>query len=237
MLPVIKFSVEWNSLHQPASVMRLGAPTIHPSLLWPLLVMAAGMTALFARPASEGHAQRGAAPPRQGAAHRRGRGRRRPRRASLRGSAMDLGPHAAYIWAAYGVVALVLADADAWLVLDGRRQQRLVDELEARGVRRRSRRPLAMMAVREPTPPAPTPPRPAEAGARALVWPLAIFVVLAGALRLRAPQRRSLQAALRADRQAGAGHRACPARRPHRRRRVPCRASPAPTSRRARCRS
>ena len=27
--------------------MRLGAPTIHPSLLWPLLVMAAGMTALF----------------------------------------------------------------------------------------------------------------------------------------------------------------------------------------------
>ena len=48
MLPVIKFSVEWNSLHQPASVMRLGAPTIHPSLLWPLLAMAAAMTVLFA---------------------------------------------------------------------------------------------------------------------------------------------------------------------------------------------
>jgi heme exporter protein C len=48
MLPVIKFSVEWNSLHQPASVMRLGAPTIHASLLWPLLVMAVAMTALFA---------------------------------------------------------------------------------------------------------------------------------------------------------------------------------------------
>src|SRR5262245_15213647 len=48
MLPVIKFSVEWNSLHQPASVMRLGAPTIHPTLLWPLLVMAVGLTALFA---------------------------------------------------------------------------------------------------------------------------------------------------------------------------------------------
>jgi heme exporter protein C len=48
MLPVIKFSVEWNSLHQPASVMRLGAPAIHASLLWPLLVMAAGMTVLFA---------------------------------------------------------------------------------------------------------------------------------------------------------------------------------------------
>ena len=47
ILPVIKFSVDWNSLHQPASVMRLGAPTIHASLLRPLLVMAAGMTMLF----------------------------------------------------------------------------------------------------------------------------------------------------------------------------------------------
>jgi heme exporter protein C len=48
ILPIIKFSVEWNSLHQPASVMRLGAPTIHASLLWPLLAMAAGLFALFA---------------------------------------------------------------------------------------------------------------------------------------------------------------------------------------------
>jgi heme exporter protein C len=47
ILPVIKFSVEWNSLHQPASVMRLGAPTIHASLLWPLLMMGAGFFALF----------------------------------------------------------------------------------------------------------------------------------------------------------------------------------------------
>ena len=53
---------------------------------------------------------------------------------------MDLGPHAAYIWAAYTVVALVLAGLVGWLMLDGRRQQQLVDELEARGVRRRSRR-------------------------------------------------------------------------------------------------
>jgi heme exporter protein D len=54
---------------------------------------------------------------------------------------MDLGPHAAYIWAAYGIVALALAALIAWLVLDGRRMQRLVDKLEARGVRRRSRHP------------------------------------------------------------------------------------------------
>ena len=53
---------------------------------------------------------------------------------------MDLGPHAAFIWAAYGAVALVLAALVAWLVLDGQRQQRLIDELEARGVRRRSQR-------------------------------------------------------------------------------------------------
>jgi heme exporter protein D len=52
---------------------------------------------------------------------------------------MDLGPHAAYIWTAYAVVALGLAGLVAWLIFDGRRQQRLVDELEARGVRRRSR--------------------------------------------------------------------------------------------------
>jgi heme exporter protein D len=54
---------------------------------------------------------------------------------------MDLGPHAAYIWAAYGVVALALATLTVWLVFDGRRMQRLVDELESRGVRRRSQRP------------------------------------------------------------------------------------------------
>jgi heme exporter protein D len=52
--------------------------------------------------------------------------------------AMDLGPHAAYVWAAYAAVAIVLAALAAWLVLDGRRQQRLLEGLEARGIRRRS---------------------------------------------------------------------------------------------------
>ena len=51
---------------------------------------------------------------------------------------MDLGPHAAFVWASYSIVAAVLAALIAWLVLDGRRQQRLINELEARGVRRRS---------------------------------------------------------------------------------------------------
>jgi heme exporter protein C len=40
-LPVIKFSVDWwNTLHQPASVVRMGGPAIDPSMLWPLLTMA-----------------------------------------------------------------------------------------------------------------------------------------------------------------------------------------------------
>ncbi|MCP4385143.1 MAG: heme ABC transporter permease [Hyphomicrobiales bacterium] len=48
-IPIIKFSVDWwNTLHQPASVLRLDGPTIHPSMLWPLLIMAVAMTLLFA---------------------------------------------------------------------------------------------------------------------------------------------------------------------------------------------
>jgi heme exporter protein C len=47
-LPIIKFSVDWwNTLHQPASVFRLGGPTIDPSMLWPLLIMALGFTLFF----------------------------------------------------------------------------------------------------------------------------------------------------------------------------------------------
>jgi heme exporter protein C len=47
-LPIIKFSVDWwNTLHQPASVIRLGGPTIDMSMLIPLLAMAAGFLLLF----------------------------------------------------------------------------------------------------------------------------------------------------------------------------------------------
>jgi heme exporter protein C len=47
-LPVIKFSVDWwNTLHQPASVMKLGGPSIHPAILTPLLVMAVALLLLF----------------------------------------------------------------------------------------------------------------------------------------------------------------------------------------------
>jgi heme exporter protein C len=48
ILPIIKFSVEyWNTLHQPASVMKLGGPAIHPSILRPLLVSALAFSLLF----------------------------------------------------------------------------------------------------------------------------------------------------------------------------------------------
>jgi heme exporter protein C len=47
-LPIIKFSVDWwNTLHQSASVFRMGGPTIHPTILIPLLVMTLAFTLLF----------------------------------------------------------------------------------------------------------------------------------------------------------------------------------------------
>ena len=46
-LPIIKFSVDWwNTLHQPASVFRMDGPTIYPTMLYPLLVMALAFTFL-----------------------------------------------------------------------------------------------------------------------------------------------------------------------------------------------
>ena len=52
-IPIIKFSVDWwNTLHQPASVFRLGGPAIAASMLWPLLVMAHGLHAALRDAAS-----------------------------------------------------------------------------------------------------------------------------------------------------------------------------------------
>src|ERR1700744_6402695 len=47
-LPIIKFSVDWwNPLHEPASVFRMGGPTLDRAFLIPLLVMAVAFTLLF----------------------------------------------------------------------------------------------------------------------------------------------------------------------------------------------
>lgn len=53
---------------------------------------------------------------------------------------VDLGPHAAFIWASYAAAGLVLGALMAWLFFDGRRQRRRLAELEARGHGRRSAR-------------------------------------------------------------------------------------------------
>jgi heme exporter protein D len=53
---------------------------------------------------------------------------------------MDLGPHAAFIVIAYGIVTLIVGAMIAWIVIDHRQQTRSLAELEARGVTRRSER-------------------------------------------------------------------------------------------------
>ncbi len=45
---------------------------------------------------------------------------------------MDLGAHAGFVWAAYAIEAAALGLLSLWLVLDGWRLRRLLDNLEAR---------------------------------------------------------------------------------------------------------
>ena len=51
---------------------------------------------------------------------------------------IDLGPHASFILSAYGMVVVVIGALIAWLILDGREQERRLASLAARGVKRRS---------------------------------------------------------------------------------------------------
>ena len=47
-LPIIRFSVDWwNTLHQPASVLRAGGPAMPPAFLTPLLLMTAAYMTAF----------------------------------------------------------------------------------------------------------------------------------------------------------------------------------------------
>ena len=50
----------------------------------------------------------------------------------------DLGPHAIFILAAYGVTFAAVAALAFAIVADDRKQRRLLADLEARGIRRRS---------------------------------------------------------------------------------------------------
>jgi heme exporter protein D len=53
----------------------------------------------------------------------------------------DLGPHAVFIWAAYGVTFLAVAALVLVIVADDRRQRRLLAELERQGITRRAAKP------------------------------------------------------------------------------------------------
>ena len=47
-LPIIKFSVDWwNTLHQPASVSRIGVPAVHGSMMLPLVAMSLAFLCIF----------------------------------------------------------------------------------------------------------------------------------------------------------------------------------------------
>jgi heme exporter protein D len=57
---------------------------------------------------------------------------------------MNLGPHAAFILAAYAAAMVVIAGLVGWVIVDFRAQKRVLGDLEAHGVTRRS------AAIKEP---------------------------------------------------------------------------------------
>jgi heme exporter protein D len=56
---------------------------------------------------------------------------------------MTLGPYASFIISSYAGVALVVAILIVWVMLDHRRQQKRLRELEQAGITRRSRQQRA----------------------------------------------------------------------------------------------
>ena len=83
-LPIIKFSVDWwNTLHQPASVFRLGGPTIDPIDPDSAAGDGAGVHAAVRDAASRRHAQRNPAPARAHADADAGAGRAGERRMTM----------------------------------------------------------------------------------------------------------------------------------------------------------
>jgi heme exporter protein D len=64
----------------------------------------------------------------------------------------DLGPHAAFIWAAYAVTVIAVAALVLFVVQDDRRQRQLLADLERQGIRRRSARPDEAAKPKQPKP-------------------------------------------------------------------------------------
>ena len=50
----------------------------------------------------------------------------------------DLGPHAIFILAAYGVTFIAIVALAFFIIEDDRKQRALLDDLEKRGIKRRS---------------------------------------------------------------------------------------------------
>ena len=123
-LPIIKFSVDWwNTLHQGASVFRMGGPTLAPVYLQPLLPMALGYTALFGalwlvRIRAEVW-------------------RRRARSLAHAGRGMsldlDMGKYAVFVWPAYGLSAVVIGGLVADSLARARRWRREAERREQGG--------------------------------------------------------------------------------------------------------
>lgn len=59
---------------------------------------------------------------------------------------LNLGPHAAFIVAAYAVAALTVIALIGWVAFDHRAQKRKLAKLEATGVTRRSERAIERTA-------------------------------------------------------------------------------------------
>ncbi|WP_020085754.1 heme exporter protein CcmD [Hyphomicrobium zavarzinii] len=53
---------------------------------------------------------------------------------------MDLGPHAAFIWASYAAFAAIIGLLIGWTLLDGWRQAKALADADRRGLKRRSDR-------------------------------------------------------------------------------------------------
>jgi heme exporter protein D len=51
---------------------------------------------------------------------------------------MDLGPHAAFIVTAYAAAITIVAGLIVWVVVDRRHLTRVLEELDAQGIARRS---------------------------------------------------------------------------------------------------
>jgi heme exporter protein C len=137
-LPIIKFSVDWwNTLHQGASVFRLGGSTIHPDAA---VADGGGVHAVVRDAAAGCHAQRDFAPASTDAASAAGeRGR----------LSMEAMAHIPFIVAAYAAGIIVVGALIAWVILDYRMQRRILAELETKGISRRSARERGERTVSE----------------------------------------------------------------------------------------